>query len=353
MKKYISICLLMFNITFIYSQIPENDDNWQLEFEDEFTIPTLLDTYYSPRVYVNSLIHGDCAVSCTQELQCYQKANIEYQDGILKLVAKKERIYERLNVFEPETAILSDGIQNKRWFDYTSGAIMTHSRESYGYFEIRCKIPKGKGFWPAFWLYHDPGCNKGREIDILELNGEASITANNYGATIHYSYISGTECKGGSSGMQIQNLPDLSLDYHTYSVEWTPSKVLFYLDNKLVRFLNHTYVPSEGMHIIVNLAIDPWYSPNFSNFVSKSLDIDYIKYYKLKMDCGDPITSSEGNNFNFSNFDYKVKKSFSINNSTLIIGSKVTLRATDFIEFTQNFNVPIGAEFNAITVPCH
>ncbi len=41
---------------------------------------------------------------------------------------------------------------NKQYFDYTSGMIYSNYKFDYGMFEIKCKIPKGKGFWPAFWM---------------------------------------------------------------------------------------------------------------------------------------------------------------------------------------------------------
>jgi hypothetical protein len=56
---------------------------------------------------------------------------------------------------------------------------------------------------------------------------------------------------------------------------------------------------------------------------------------------------------NFATFDYRVKKSITISNSTVQSNQKVTLRATDFITLENDYTVPLGAEFCAMPTPCH
>lgn len=59
---------------------------------------------------------------------------------------------------------------------------------TYGIFEARLKVPKGKGYLPAFWLMTTGEKKYGQwlrcgEIDIMEVLGRDTKT--NYG-TIHY-----------------------------------------------------------------------------------------------------------------------------------------------------------------------
>ena len=100
---------------------------------------------------------------------------------------------------------------------------------TYGYFEGRLKLCKGKGTWPAFWMmpknfraWPDDG-----EIDIMEHVG------------YHENYVSSSiHCKAyyHSIGTQKTNeihIPTATSEFHTYAVEWTPEYLKFYFDGKL------------------------------------------------------------------------------------------------------------------------
>jgi beta-glucanase (GH16 family) len=72
----------------------------------------------------------------------------------LKLVSKKE---------EPPIETVFNG--SNETFRFSSGEIWTDEKFFHGVYTARVKLPKGKGFWPAFWLYSG---NPWNEIDIFE-----------------------------------------------------------------------------------------------------------------------------------------------------------------------------------------
>lgn len=66
-----------------------------------------------------------------QEIQNYTENNVEIDNGLLKIFAKKEGDL------------------------YSSARITTKNKGDwkYGKFEILAKLPKGNGTFPAIWLY--------------------------------------------------------------------------------------------------------------------------------------------------------------------------------------------------------
>ena len=81
----------------------------------------------------------------------------------MKLIPKKEKNIANRIDYLPDTVILGDGLRNNRQYDFTSGMIFSKDLFGEGIFEIRCKIPSGEDYWPAFWLFGDGG-----ELDIFE-----------------------------------------------------------------------------------------------------------------------------------------------------------------------------------------
>jgi hypothetical protein len=84
------------------------------------------------------------------------------------------------------------------------------------------------------------------------------------------------------------------------------------------------------------------------------MTIKYIKVHKLKCDCSNPASIPD--NITLASFNYEVKESIligSIGNTVVVPSStKIVFRATDYIEITQNFELPAGSEMELITHPC-
>lgn len=194
--------------------------------------------------------------------------------------------------------------------EFLSGAITTHDKfsQKYGYFEARIKIPSHVGSFPAFWLFHENRAWEGTqrsEIDIMENLGHAPWYIYN---SFHYWKNVSTSYGGDATFVkpypngQIYTGTDYSQNYHVYAVEWSPSKVVWFIDGEKVSELDHNEVNFEELYLKLNLAIGgDWtnfpanagglgrsanqHFPNqddLNNFNNPALEIDYVRVYKRR-----------------------------------------------------------------------
>lgn len=180
---------------------------------------------------------------------------------------------------------------------YYSGRVNTQNKQNfkYGFFEARVKVPKGKGYLPAFWLMSAdesiygqwPRCG---EIDIMEVHG--SDTTTSYG-TIHYG-----NPHRESQGKFILEDGDFSQEYHTFALEWLPGQMKWFVDGQLIHSESDWYSRTEGQgeitypapfdsefYIILNLAVGgSWvgYPDETTEFDNQSYNIDYVRAYQLE-----------------------------------------------------------------------
>ena len=146
--------------------------------------------------------------------------------------------------------------------NYTSGRINTDDKFSwtYGRFDIRAKLPGGRGSWPAIWMLGEsissigwPDCG---EIDIMEHVGYDNGNVHGSIHTKDFNHMMNTQKSGSTS------LPTVTQSFHTYSLEWSPSYLRFLIDDSPFFFVYNDYNgnqakwPFDSPHyMILNLAI--------------------------------------------------------------------------------------------------
>lgn len=216
-----------------------------------------------------------------RELQYYtdRPENVRVEDGKLVITAIKE--------------------PNKyQGYDYTSTRIKTKGlfSKKYGKFEIRAKLPGGKGLWPAIWMLpeHDVYGTwaASGEIDIME--GWGSDTGR-VGGTLHYG---GQWPDNTYSGKEYYfNDGSTTEDYHVYGLEWEPGELRWYVDGELYSTQNDWFSKSKGQpinnaypapfdeqfHLIMNLAVGGNFdgNPEADTVFPADMHIDYVRVYEL------------------------------------------------------------------------
>ena len=176
---------------------------------------------------------------------------------------------------------------------YTSARLVSRGKggsQLYGRFEIRAKIPAGRGTWPAIWMLPDqnPYGNKSwpdnGEIDIMEHVG---YDLNVIHATTHckaYYFRTNTQKTG------VTKLPDATSAFHVYSVEWTPETITAQIDGQL--YFAHrnegtgweTWPWDQPFHLLLNIAVGgEWGGQKGIDEAafSQQMLVDYVRFYQM------------------------------------------------------------------------
>lgn len=131
---------------------------------------------------------------------------------------------------------------------HCSGLITTQCTltQLHGYFEIRARLPRGKGMWPAFWLLPDNG-HWPPEIDIMEMLGDAVST--------YYVAVHAVPDGKPLDEVTKVNAPDLTAGFHVFGVAWRADRLSFYLDDRLVHESRTPRGLDRPMYMLANLAV--------------------------------------------------------------------------------------------------
>lgn len=360
------------------STVPCNSEPFVLVFEDNFDGNQLDLNNWQVLEGVNS------DFSFGKRKAWYQKENVKVSNGTLKIIA------ERFN--PPYVGTYKDGDDNWKTktstFLYSSAELISKNKFLEGKFEIRCKIPKGKGFWPAFWTFGGPEWN---EIDVFEFWNEESLAGvhvppsapqaiydpgllsrvANFTTHGHY-YTPDAHHYCGSDYVGV----DYSQDFHTFTMVWDYYRISWYIDGVLrhstTRFRTileqqidcnavNPYTPylesmsfphvSTPLNMLATLAIQsgPYNSPNATTPFPSAFEIDYIRYFSREK-CVDYISAQKKVDLNMQQDLYNavVAKTIDVgSNVTILDKEQLKLIAKDEIILDPGFMAELGSSFIA------
>ncbi len=255
----------------------------------------------------------------------------------------------------------TDKENNKYW---TGGISSVDDNHHYGYYEISATIPKGRGFWTAFWMIASKGNGTSYEwydeIDILEPAGCHSETVSicNVGYWDWIGENAYTIEKTSEMGLKYETGVDLSLAAHKYAVAWLPGQLIFYLDDyPIFRRFNDGRIPSHPMYLLINQEITGYWGngercdPNSETDAKlpEYFEVNYFRYYELNTD---DINTRITQISNFNSYNYSVKRSISLSGTTTIpTNDRITLRAKEYIELEPGFETTLGTEIVFMATP--
>ena len=171
---------------------------------------------------------------------------------------------------------------------YTSAKILTRGKKTFkfGRIDIRAKLPKGKGIWPAFWLLPQNnvygGWPKSGEIDMMEMIGHQPATT--YG-TLHFGPGPGSTQLGGNFTLPAGIFND---QFHVFSTIWKQDQIQWLVDGNVysthtsAEFGGNTYPFNEDFFLIFNMAVGGNWpgNPDATTYFPQWLIVDYIRVYQ-------------------------------------------------------------------------
>ena len=240
---------------------PGSYPSMQLAWSDEFDDIQLSSDFWTYEIG-NGCDAGICGWG-NQELENYTNdaSNVNLDNGMLNI-----------------TALENAG-------NYTSARIKTEDKIElqYGRIDVRARLPKGKGIWPAIWMLGEnigtvgwPACG---EIDIMELVGNFPQVVH---GTVHYD----NNGYNSTSGSKSLNQGDFSDQFHVFTIVWDRDNITWYVDNNSYKTFSKSgtggYPFNNSFFFIINVAVGGLWpgNPDGTTVFPQMMEVDYIRVFQ-------------------------------------------------------------------------
>lgn len=168
--------------------------------------------------------------------------------------------------------------------NYTSARLVSRKPHGYGFYEIRAKLPCGRGIWPAIWMLAPDGkWPENGEIDIMEMVG---WDANVIHATLHSGAFN--HAKGTQRGAQ-KRVATSCIAFHRYQLDWRPDAITIGIDGRAhMRIANDqpggaaAWPFTRPYDLILNVAVGgDWGGRRGIDDAAfpQAMTVDYVRYW--------------------------------------------------------------------------
>lgn len=187
------------------------------------------------------------------------------EDGILRIEARKG-----------DDGVWRSGLLSSVGRDWTGFS------QQYGYFEIKAKLPKGLGLWPAFWFIGIDRAKGGHtaEIDVFEHYGHKPGEFSSGFVVWNRDGVKGNHVRVRPKPITAVDPGSLYDRYNTWGMRYDKNTIEIYFNRQMV-FETKTFPEfRQPMLILFNLAMGPGWpidkTPNPS-----FMYVDYVKAWQI------------------------------------------------------------------------
>lgn len=163
-----------------------------------------------------------------------------------------------------------------------TSALWSKQTFKYGFFECRCWLPEGQGYWPAFWMY---GGKPNEELDFIEAKGEQRKA---YHVDVHCPNRCDRVRKWGvfdqPFGHWVNTGKEINGTWIKIAGLWTPTGVVFYFNDQVVAHHEASFVTEMNLIVNFSLAMNngPFSpGPNRKTTFPQSFYVDYIRAWTI------------------------------------------------------------------------
>jgi beta-glucanase (GH16 family) len=201
--------------------------------------------------------------------------NIRVANGVLTIEARREKL---------------DAAKFPDWGgqDYTSARIYSKGPGwTYGFYEVRAKLPCARGSWPAIWMlpvdmkmWPDDG-----EIDIME---QVGAEPNLIYASLHTALFNHVK-KTQRSAQKL--VPTSCNEFHRYQLDWRPDSITIGVDDYGILRVRNDQPGGKGawpfdtpFKMILNLAVGgDWAGAKGIDDAAmpQRMEVDYFRVWQV------------------------------------------------------------------------
>ncbi len=197
----------------------------------------------------------------------FNPQNVMVQNGQLRLTMRREEVPAEMTA--------------KGYHDYSSAALHTKARSSYGYYEVKAR-PMNSGGSSSFWFaQEDPKVSPGwgTEVDVFELCGKSAVHDRRYYMTLHV-WATPEEKRHWQAGSYWESPSRFAEEVHVFGFDWGREELRWYIDGVLVHTVRNTHWHHPIFLIFDSETMPEWFGMPDDADLPSTFSIEYVRAWK-------------------------------------------------------------------------
>lgn len=235
-------------------------EKWEESFNESFTSGKLDSNIWITRYFWGDQILDEPYTLADDKSFPTDGKNIEFMDGKIRLVTRKEEIEGKK--WDPMYGFLQDS------FQFSSGLISTGKsfRQKYGLFKAKIRMSSAD-ISQSFWMVSD---RMVPHIDVAKYEN-SKLYSNYFWNNPNEEKLSKSITKTGGSRF--------TTGYFIFSLEWSPDKMIWKINDKVFK-KQTSGLPEDEMYMVFSAGLKRWAK---ETGLPGSMAIDWVRVYKRKV----------------------------------------------------------------------